>query len=257
MRKIATAWLAGLCAVFALTGICTSAQAVTLKVMTSGGFAKPLDKILGDFQRTSGISVAITIGKSQGSGDDTISAQLGRGVPSDMVILTREGMNDLIAGKKIVPHSDSNVAKSALGVAIGAGKPRPDISTVDAFKETLLNAKSVTYPSSTTGFYVTGKLLPKLGIAAQVLPKTANTGVAAVASGKSEIAIQAVTELIHVPGADFIGLVPKPLQYDTVFSTGLVKGTQNAAAARQLTAFLESKQAMQVLRDSGMEPVAH
>ena len=179
-----------------------------VKVMTSGGFAAPLREMLPEFEKSTGVSVEVILGKSQGGGPDTISAQLGRGVAADIVILSREGLNDLIAENRIAAHSDIDLAKTPLGMAVRAGAPKPDISTVEAFKNTLLHAKSITYPSSTTGIYMATKLFPRLGIAGEVLPKSSNAGVAAVAKGDIEIAIQPVSELLHVPGTDFVGTLP-------------------------------------------------
>src|ERR1041385_4035272 len=109
-----------------------------IKVMTSGGFAAPLRELLPEFQKSTGISVELALGKSQGSSPDTISAQLGRGVPADVVVLSREGLDDLISEKKVVAGSDINLAQAPLGVAVRAGSPKPDMSTVEAFKNSLL-----------------------------------------------------------------------------------------------------------------------
>jgi molybdate transport system substrate-binding protein len=253
MRKIIAAWLPALLIVFCVGP--AMAEDAALQVMTSGGFAPPLKTILADFQKTTGMAVTVTIGKSQGAGDDTIAAQLARHVPADMVVLTREGLNDLIAQGRITPKSEIDIAKSPLGVAVRAGAPKPDISTVDAFKKTLLDARSIAYPGSTTGFYVSGTLYPKLGLAKELQAKSSNIGVTGVAAGKAEIAVQAITELVHAPGADYVGLVPKALQYDTVFSTALVKDTKNMVKARRLMAFFASKTAASVFKDSGMESI--
>src|SRR5213075_932747 len=98
-------------------------------------------------------------------------------------------------------------AKTPIGLSVRAGAPKPDIRTVEAFKTALLHAKSITFPSSTTGIYMATKLFPQLGIAGDVLPKSTNAGVAAVARGDVEIAIQPVSELLHVPGTDFVATI--------------------------------------------------
>jgi len=226
-----------------------------VKVMTSGGFAAPLRQMLPEFEKSSGFSVEVLLGKSQGGGPDTISAQLRRGVAADIVILSREGLNDLISENRIAAHSDIDLAKTPLGMAVRAGAPKPDISTVEAFKNTLLRAKSITYPSSTTGIYMTTKLFPRLGIADEVLPKSSNAGVAAVAKGDIEIAIQPVSEVLHVPGTDFVGTLPPEVQYISVFSAALVAGSAKSNEARKLITFLGSSQAKGPIRDSGMEPL--
>ena len=227
-----------------------------VKVMTSGGFAAPLREMLPQFEKSTGISVEVILGKSQGNGPDTISAQLGRGVAADIVILSREGLNDLISANRIVSHSDVDLAKTPIGLSVRAGAPKPDISTVEAFKNTLLHAKSITYPSSTTGIYMATKLFPQLGIANALAPKSSNAGILAVAKGDTEIAIQPVSELLHVPGTDFVGTLPQEIQYISVFSAALVAGSGNGDEARKLIAFLASPKAKDAIRNSGMEPLA-
>jgi len=226
-----------------------------IKVMTSGGFAAPLREMLPEFEKSSGISVEVILGKSQGTDPATISAQLGRGVAADIVILSREGLNDLVSANRIVAHSDIDVAKTPLGLAVRAGAPKPDISTVEAFKNTLLQAGSITYPSSTTGIYMATQLFPRLGIASAVIPKSSNIGVAAVAKGDVEIAIQPVSELLHVPGTDFVATLPKDVQYISVFSAARVAGSDRGGDAAKLMTFLGSAKARDAIRNSGMEPL--
>jgi molybdate transport system substrate-binding protein len=227
-----------------------------VKVMTSGGFAAPLHAALPDFEKSTGISVTVILGKSQGSDPTTIRAQLDRGIPADVVILSREGLNDLLAANKVIANSVVDLAKTPLGVAVKAGAPKPDISTVDAFKHTLLRARSITYPSSTTGIYMATKLFPQLGIAGELAAKSSNAGIAAVAKGEAELAIQPVSELLHVPGTDYVGTLPGQIQYISVFSAALVTTPSRNEQARQLIDFLASAKARDAIRNSGMEPLA-
>jgi molybdate transport system substrate-binding protein len=234
-----------------------------LNVITSGGFAAAFQEMQPEFEKSTGIKVTVTRGASQGSGPDTIGAQLRRGFPADVVIMSREGLDDLIAEKKIVAGSDVNLGQTPLGIAVRAGAPKPDIRTVEAFKQTMLRAKSVTFPGSTTGIYMVKKLFPQLGIASEMAPKTTSIGVAAVAKGDAEIAVQPVSELLHVPGTEFVGTLPKEIQYVSVFSAAIVAGSKEAKAvqavrdqeARKLLDFLTSEKAKAAIKASGMEPV--
>jgi len=228
-----------------------------LVVMTSGGFATPLRAALPDFEKSTGVSVTVVLGKSQGAGPDTIAAQLGRGVAADVVILSREGLNDLIAQNRIAAKSDIDLAKTPLGLAVKAGAAKPDIGTVEAFKTALLRAKSITYPSSTTGIYMATKLFPQLGIDKDLAGKSSNAGIAAVAKGEAEIAIQPVSELLHVPGTEFVGTLPQAIQYISVFSAARVANSAREEQATQLIGFLASPKASGAIRDSGMEPIRH
>ncbi len=227
-----------------------------LKVITSGGFAAPLAEILPVFEKSSGITVAVSRGASQGPGPTTIGAQLRSGATADMVIMSREGLNDLIAEGRILPHSDIDLASTPLALSVRAGAKKPEIGSLDALRQTLLNAKSVTFPASTSGTYLTGTLFPRLGIADKLAAKSSNAGVAAVAAGQAEIAIQPESELLHAPGTDFVGPLPAPAQFVSVFSAGVVAGSSNQVAARQLMDFLASGKAAAAMRDNGMSPVS-
>ena len=225
-----------------------------LKVITSGGFSAAFRQLQPEFEKASGIKVALSRGASQGAGPETIGAQLRRGVPADVVIMSREGLDDLIADNKIVAGSDINLGQTPLGLSVRSGAPKPDISTVEAFKRTMLAAKSVTFPGSTTGIYLVTKLFPQLGIAKEMAQKTTSTGVAAVAKGDAEIAVQPVSELRHVPGTDFVGTLPAEIQYISVFSAAMVRGSQEPEAAKKLLAFLASEKAQAAIKKTGMEP---
>ena len=225
-----------------------------LKVITSGGFAAAFQDIQPEFEKATGIKVTASRGASQGSGPDTIGAQLRRGVPADVVIMSREGLDDLIAEGRIVAGSDVNLGQTPLGMSVRAGAPKPDISTVEAFKQTMLRAKSATFPGSTTGIYMVEKLFPQLGIAKEMAAKTTRTGVAAVAKGDAEIAVQPVSELLHAPGADFVGTIPAEIQYVSVFSAAMAKGSKEPKASKALIAFLTSGKAKAAIKRSGMDP---
>jgi molybdate transport system substrate-binding protein len=249
-------FFAGAAVTLCVSALSLESALAQVRVMTSGGFAAPLREMLPEFEKSSGISVEVILGKSQGNDPATISAQLGRGVAADIVILSREGLNDLISTNRIIAHSDVDLAKTPLGLSVRAGAVKPDISTVEAFKSALLRAKSVTYPSSTTGIYMTTTLFPRLGIAEAIIPKSSNAGIAAVAKGDAEIAIQPVSELLHVPGTDFVGTLPKDIQYISVFSAALVAGPQKNGDAEKLMTFLGSAKAKDAIHNAGMEVLA-
>ncbi len=225
-----------------------------LQVLMSKGFSAAYEKALPEFEKTTGITVTTTLGQSQGSTPTTIAAQLRRGVPADIVIMSREGLNDLIAQGRIIAGSDVDLAKTPLGLSQRAGLPKPDIATVEAFKQMLVHAKSVTFPSSTTGIYLVTKLFPQLGIADEMAGKSTNSGVADVAAGKAQYAIQPVSELLHVPGTDFVGTLPAQVQYVSVFSIAIVDSKQ-LEISKRLIDFLRSPTAAKAIRYSGMEPL--
>ena len=137
---------------------------------------------------------------------------------------------------------------------VHADAPKPDISTVEALRDLLLRAKSIN-ALSTAGLYLTDKLLPNLGIAGEVASKIKGGTVATVATGEVEIAIRPVSELVNVPGIDFVGAVPEELQYLSIFSAAIVAGSKQVDAGQRLIHFLGSEEAEAAIRRSGMEPV--
>src|ERR1700751_2709958 len=117
------------------------AASAQLNVLISGGFSGAYEQLLPEFERTTGVTVTTGSGASQGAGPQTIAAQLARGVPADVVILSREGLNELITAKKLVAGTDLDLAKVPLGVGVRAGTAKPDVNTVEAFRQLLLKAK--------------------------------------------------------------------------------------------------------------------
>ena len=228
-----------------------------MKVMISGGFSGPYQQLLPGFERSTGISVTTLSGASQGKGPETIGAQLARGVAVDVVILSREGLTELIAEGQILAGSDVDLATAAVGAAVRAGAPRPDISTVAAFKQALLDAKVVAVPASTSGIYLTTEVFPRLGVGdkVRVMPRGSQSS-ALVAAGEADIAVQPTSELMHVPGLNYLGPIPDEVQLIQAFCGAIVAGSKALAASRRLIAFLASEAAAAAIRGSGMEPAS-
>jgi len=234
------------------------AASAQLKVLISGGFSGAYEQLLPQFERTTGIKVSTGSGSSQGSGPQTIGAQLARGVPADVVILSREGLSELIAASRIAAGTDVDLARTPLGVAVRAGAQKPDVSTVEAFKQVVLKAKGVAVPSSTSGIFLTTEIFPRLGIGDKIDVKLTprGTGAAAmVAAGEAEIAVMPVSEIVHAPGVEFAGKLAEEIQLNQVFAAAAVAGAKELEAAKRLIAFLASEAASAAIRASGMEPL--
>lgn len=242
----------------ALLAACASpALAQTpLNVIISGGFTGAYRQVLPEFEKENRLKVNTGSGASQGSGPQTVAAQLQRGVAADVVILSREGLTELIAAGRILPGSDVDLASTPLGVAVRSGSPKPDVSTVEAFKRTLLNAKTVAVPGSTSGIYLTSKIFPQLGMSQQISVTVTERGsqsAGLVASGGANLAVQPVSELVNVPGIDYAGRLPDELQLIQVFAAAIVKDAKEPEAARQLIRFLASERAFSAIEKSGMD----
>jgi molybdate transport system substrate-binding protein len=229
-----------------------------LKVLISGGFCGPYEKLLPEFERTTGIKVTTGSGSSQGTGPHTIGAQLARGVPVDVVILSREGLTELIAARRITAGTDADLARTPLGVAVRAGAAKPYVSTVGAFKRVVLNSKAVAVPSSTSGIFLIKDVFPRLGIADRVNVKATPRGTGAagmVAAGEADVAVMPVSEIVHAPGVDLAGMIAEEIQLNQVFAAAVVAGSNEVEAAKRLIAFLASERASETIRSSGMEPL--
>ena len=239
------------------------AGARPLKVLMSGGFATAYRQLLPEFERTTGIRVITATGASQGSGPDTIGGQLRRGVATDVIILSRDGLADLITEGRITAGSDTNLAQTSIGAACVPERRSRTCAAVEAFKRALLQAKLVILPGSTTGIYMQKQLLPRLGIADKVRTQVTARGSEAtsmVASGAADLTLLPVSEIMQVPGVDLAGTIPAEIQNVLVFAAAAVKGTKQADAAKKLIACLESQKSSAAVRSSGMEPpsgIAH
>jgi molybdate transport system substrate-binding protein len=228
-----------------------------VKVIISGGFSTAYKQVLPEFEKTTGITVTTGSGASQGTGQQTIAAQLQRGEPADVVIMSRDGLADLMAAGRIVVGSDVDLARVPLGAAVRVGAPKPDVGSVEALKKTLLNAKTVAVPASTGGIYLKTKLLPQLGIADQVNVKAMERGsqaAAMVADGGADLVIQPVSELMSVSGIEVVGLLPSEVQLIQPFAAAIVVGAKEPDKGKRLIEFLASERAVAAIEKNGMEP---
>ena len=230
-----------------------------MNVLISGGFSGAYEQLVPEFERTSGVKVTTRSGASQGAGPQTIAAQLARGVSADVVILSREGLAELIAANRIIAGTDVDLARVPLGVAVQAGTPKPDVSTVAAIKLLLLNAKTVAVPESTSGIWLRTDLFQRLGIVEKINVKATPRGTHAtkmVAEGGADVAVMPVSEILHAAGVEFAGSLPPEIQFVQVFSAAVVAGSGDTEGAKRLIEFLASARASEAIRKSGMEPLA-
>jgi molybdate transport system substrate-binding protein len=229
-----------------------------LTVMISGGFTLAYRELLPTFERATGIAVTTASAASQGTGPTTMKAQLERGTRADVVILSREGLSELIAAGRIVGGTDVNLASVPIGAAVQMGKPQLAIETLEAFKRTLLNARSIAVPGSTSGIFLMKEVFPQLGIADKLSLKIGPRGAdatAMVAAGEADIVLAPVSELVNVPGIAIVGEIPDEVQLIQVFAAAVVAASHRLDDAKRLIAFLASGDAVAAIEKSGMEPL--
>jgi molybdate transport system substrate-binding protein len=229
-----------------------------VKVIISGGFSGPYEQLLPEFERSTGIKVSTGSGSSQGAGPQTIGAQLARGVAADVVILSREGLADLIKAGRIAQGSDVDLARTPIGVAVRAGSPKPSVRTVEDFKRLVTGAKLVAMPGSTSGLFLRDEIFPRLGLAGQVNARLTPRGAEAaalVASGEADIGLLPVSEIVHAPGVELAGVIADEIQLHQIFAAAVVANSAEMTAAKQLIAFLTSARAGPTIEKAGMVPL--
>lgn len=235
-----------------------TASADEIRVMTSGSFTAAYLELTPQCERATR-DTFVTVTTSVGTGLAFIPSRLQRGEPADVVIVDDALLLQMIKDGLVMADSRIELALSSIGMAVRAGAPKPDISSVDALKRTLLQAKSIAYSSSVSGQYLSTELFQQLGIADQVLGKSRRiegerVG-AVVARGEAEIGFQQISELLPVPGIDYVGPLPPEVQRTSVFSAGVATGSGNPDGARALIRCFASPDASAAVSKSGLEPV--
>jgi molybdate transport system substrate-binding protein len=232
-----------------------TASAAEIKVLTTGAFRSVVVALVPEFEKATGHKVVVdngTVGQLQKRVDD--------GETFDVLVLSPKGIEDYIKGGKIAAGSNARLAKVGVGVMVKDGAPKPDVSSVDAFKKALLAAKTVGYidPASggSSGIYVSG-LLDKLGIADQVKPKAKLKQGGHVSdlvkSGEAEIGIHQMSEIVGQAGVTLVGPLPAEIQNYTVYVVGLSTAAKDAEAANAFIKVLTGPSAAGVLKSKGME----
>jgi molybdate transport system substrate-binding protein len=240
--------------------LANSAWAVDLHVMNSGGFTAAYKLLAPKFEAKSGDTLEIAYGPSMGNAPEAIPHRLERKEPADVVIMVGYALDKLIAEGKVIPSSRVELADSRIGMSVRAGEPKPDIRSVEAFRKTLLAAKSVAYSDSASGVYVQNELFEKMGIEDQMKPKATMVPkipvASVVASGEYQLGFQQVSELLPVQGAEFVGKIPESLQSVTRFAAGIPVGAAHPREAKQLLDFLASPEAAPDVASTGLDPLS-
>ena len=243
-----------LCAVCALT----ARSADEIKVVTSGGFTAAYMELVPQYESATHNKLSTEFGPSMGTTHNAIPVRLERGEKIDVVIMAAPALDDLIKQGKVRADGRKDLIKSYIGMAVKAGAPKPDISTVDALKKTLLNAKSIAYSDSASGVYLSTELFPKLGILDQIKNKSkkieADPVGGVVATGEFEIGFQQISELLPVKGIDIVGPLPAGAQKITVFAAGIPTTSTHPEAGKALIQWLASPAAYAAIKKSGVDP---
>jgi len=244
----------------AFTHAVAATAPVQLIVLSSGGIMGAFKAITPDYEQRVGVKLQGEVAPSMGATPQAIPNRLARQEPADVVLMVSIALDRLIKDGQVDPKSRVDLGKSYIAMAVRHGAPHPDISTMQAFKETLLNAKSIAYSDSASGVYLSRVLFNQMHIAERLQSKSrmiaADPVGEAVARGEVEIGFQQLSELKPVEGIDIIGLIPDQAQQMTLYSAGVVAKSKHPEQARQLLEFLSSSAASPAIKASGLDPIA-
>ena len=251
LKRIAATAIAGcLSAVIIASGV----NAAEIAIVSSPNVQPALDAIIPLFERASGHRIAITYKSTP-----VWTQQIDAGPPMDLAIAYTDTLDRLVSTGKVPTGLRRDILRSGIGGAVRAGAPKPDISSVEALKNTLLSAKSIAFSKGPTGVYL-ATVVERLGIAEQLKAKTVLTdsGIgtvgAAVVQGDAEIGIHGIYELAPVAGLDLVGPIPAELQKMMVYSAVVPANAKEPEGAEELMKFLSSEIAIPLLGKQGLEP---
>jgi molybdate transport system substrate-binding protein len=231
-----------------------AATAAELKVLAGAGMRGAFAEVVPQFERVTGHKVLVLYG-----GGATFRKQIEAGEAFDLAVIDSNEVDELIKQGKIAGDTRVDIVRAGIGVAVREGAPRPDISSVDAFKNTLLNAKSFTYaPEGSTGRELP-RMLDRLGIAEQVKDKIKPNSLArvleVVAAGEAELAIAGIPTFLSAKGVQLVGPLPGELQSWFVNTAGVSAAARQPDAAKALIKYLATPEAAAVIKAKGMEPL--
>jgi molybdate transport system substrate-binding protein len=230
-------------------------MASTLRILSSNSIRAVMGELVPQFERANGLSLAVTYDPAK-----VMLARIEKGETGDLAITGSGAIDELVKKGKLLAASRRVLARCRVGVAVRAGAPKPDISSVESLKRMLLAAKSIAYTQEgASGMHFSG-LIERMGIAKEVQAKAVRQpgGLIGelVAAGKAEVAIQQVPELLAVPGIELVGPLPDAIQLVTITCAGIFAGAREAQAAQSFIEFLSTPAAMRAMQSRGLEPVA-
>lgn len=227
-----------------------SACSAELKIFTSRAISTVLAEVGSEFEKGSGHKLNVITGLSS-----EFVSRINAGETFDVIGAPPPVLDGLVKSGKVAADSKTDLARSAYGVAIRAGAPKPDVGSVEAFKRTLLNANSITY------LPVPGvpQLIERLGLKEAIASKITipNTDISSelVAKGEVELGIVAITQTYTTPGVELGGPLPSEIQIYTSFGGAVSATSKSADAARDLLIFLKGPRAVSVIKAQGMDPI--
>jgi molybdate transport system substrate-binding protein len=223
----------------------------TLKILSGGAMRSLMLEAVPLFEKASGTKIDVRFALTS-----VLQKEIEDGAAFDIALLPRPELDALARAGKVAAGTQTDITRSAVGLAVRSGAPKPDISTVEAFKHTLLQARTIGYSDGPSGAYI-ANLFERLGIAEAVKSKTMLTSrlvAEIVAEGEAEVGMQQIVAILPVKGAELVGPLPSELQNIIVYAAGLSASSAQSAAARTFIAFMALPDVVGLIRAKGMEP---
>ena len=225
----------------------------SIRLLSTLALKGAVGRLAGQYQTESGARIDADFAPTL-----VLLDRIRRGEGADVVILTREGLDELVGEGRVLADSCVDLARSYVGLAVKAGAIRPDISSEAALRETLLGARAVAYSQLGASGILFAQLIERLGIAAEINARAIiiPQGFTAekLLTGEADLAVQQISELKQVTGIDVIGPIPHALQTPAVFSAGRMAGSKLSEQGDRLLRYLASSAVAPVLQESGLEP---
>ncbi len=232
------------------------AQEIEIHILCSNGIRAAVEKLVPEYERGMGRSIKVQFGPSAG-----FKRSIEGGEPFDLAILTRPIIDDLIKQGKIARGTGVDLAGSGIGVAVRVGLPKPDVTTAEAIKQTLLRAKSIGYVQVGASSPAIVDMFNRLGISDDARRKTvfqlgAERSMASVAAGQIDVALGLISEIVPAPGVQLAGPVPPEFQKRIMMTAGIASSTKNREAASAIIKSLTSAAAATTIQATGLDPIA-
>jgi molybdate transport system substrate-binding protein len=232
------------------------AQDTEIRILCSNGIRAAVEKLVPQYERSMRRSIKIQYGASA-----VLKRSIEGGEGFDLVLLSQPIIADLTKEGKIAEGTGVDLASSGIGIAVRAGVPKPDVTTSEAIKQTLLRSKSIGYVKEGAGTPAIIDMLKRLGISENIQPKTvlqpgAEQSMANVASGQVDVAFALISEIVPAPGVQLAGPLPPEFQKRIIMTAGIASSTKNREAASQIIKSLTSAAAATTIKATGLDPIA-
>jgi molybdate transport system substrate-binding protein len=232
-----------------------AAQDTEIRMLCSNGIRGAVEKLLPEYERSMGRSIKVQYGTSAG-----LKRSIEGGEPFDLALLSQPVIAALVKEGKIATGTSVDLASSGIGVAVRAGAPKPDVTTTDAIKQTLLRSKSIGYVKEGAGTPAVISMLNGLGISEDVQRKTvlqagAEQSMASVAAGQVDVTFGLISEILPAPGVQLAGPIPPEFQKQIIMSAGIASSTKNREAASAIIKSLASAASAATIKATGLDPI--